>query len=204
VPVIETNYDDVASMKDLLKQHNIEIVISALTMSFKGGADSQMNLIRAAIDASIVKRFIPSEWGVNTSQPGMLDWSPTATWWTDAADLLRSSHIDFTRVILGWYSDYFAMPNYKSNMMPFYYALDIPHRKAALPGDGNGAVTFMHSTDVAKYVVAILDDQKKWPEFSPFAADKLTWNKVVEIAERVTGKPFLTFTPCRSRIKLTV
>jgi nucleoside-diphosphate-sugar epimerase len=204
VPVIETNYDDVASMKDLLKQHNIELVISALALFTKEGADSQMNLIRAAIDAGSVKRFIPSEWGVNNSQPGMLDWSPSAKWWTDAADLLRSSHIEFTRVILGWYSDYFGIPHYKSNMKPFYYVLDIPHRKAVLPGDGNAAVSFMHSTDVAKYVVAILDDQKKWPELSPFAADKLTWNKVLEIAERVTGKPFLAFAPRRSRIKLTV
>ncbi|KAI4948172.1 hypothetical protein J4E91_006166 [Alternaria rosae] len=187
VPVLETNYDDVASMKDLIKKHNIEIVISALRLFDKAGADSQMNLIRAAIDAGNVKRFMPSEYGVNYSQPGILDVYPSAKWWLDAADLLRSSHIDFTRVFLGWYSDYFAMPHVKSNMKPFNYALDFKNRKAVLPGDGNSAVSFMHSTDVAKYIVAMLDEQKKWPELSPLATDSLTWKKAVEMAEKITG-----------------
>lgn len=187
VPVLETNYDDVASMKDLLQKNNIEIVISALRLFDKPGADSQMNLIRASIDAGNVKRFMPSEYGVNYSQPGILDVYPSAKWWLDAADLLRSSHIDFTRVFLGWYSDYFAMPHVKSNMKPFNYALDFKNKKAVLPGDGNSAVSFIHSTDLAKYIVATLDDEKKWPELSPFASDAMTWKKAVELAEKVTG-----------------
>jgi nucleoside-diphosphate-sugar epimerase len=191
-------------MKELLKKHNVETVISALALFTKEGAESQMNLIQAAIDAGIVKRFIPSEYGINYSQPGLLEWSPSAKWWLDAANLLRSSHIDFTRVILGWYSDYFDMPHYKSNMKPFYYALDFQNRKAVLPGDGEAPVTFMHSTDVAKYIAAMLDEQKKWPELSPFATDKLTWNKVVEIAERVTGESSLVSTLWRLRMMLTL
>ncbi|CAN9112197.1 unnamed protein product [Alternaria sp. RS040] len=187
VRVIEADYEDVASVKQSLQKHNIEVVISALALFTEQSAKAQMNLIQAAIDSGSVKRFMPSEYGVNYSHPGVLEFHPAAKWWLDAADLLRSSHLDFTRVMFGWFSDYFGMPHCKSNMKPFKYALDFDNQKAALPGDGEASVTFLHSTDVAKYIAALLDEEKRWPEFSAFASDKLTWNKVVETAERVTG-----------------
>lgn len=196
VRVIEADYEDVASVKESLKKHNVEVVISALALFTEESAKAQMNLIQAAIDSGSVKRFMPSEYGVNYSHPGVLEFHPAAKWWLDAADLLRSSHLDFTRVMFGWFSDYFGMPHCKSNMKPFKYALDFDNRKAALPGDGEASVTFLHSTDVAKYIAALLDEEKRWPEFSAFASDKLTWNKVVETAERVTGEKWeVTYDP---------
>ncbi|RYN40107.1 hypothetical protein AA0113_g377 [Alternaria arborescens] len=196
VRVIEADYEDVASIKQSLQKHNVEVVISALALFTEESAKAQMNLIQAAIDSGSVKRFMPSEYGVNYSHPGVLDFHPAAKWWLDAADLLRSSHLDFTRVMFGWFSDYFGMPHCKSNMKPFKYALDFDNRKAALPGDGEASVTFLHSTDVAKYIAALLNEEKRWPEFSAFASDKLTWNKVVEIAERVTGEKWkVTYDP---------
>ncbi|CAN9100423.1 unnamed protein product [Alternaria alternata] len=196
VRVIEADYEDVASVKQSLQKHNVEVVISALALFTEESAKAQMNLIQAAIDSGSVKRFMPSEYGVNYSHPGVLEFHPAAKWWLDAADLLRSSHLDFTRVMFGWFSDYFSMPHYKSNMKPFKYALDFDNRKAALPGDGKASVTFLHSTDVAKYIAALLDEEKRWPEFSAFASDKLTWNKVVETAERVTGEKWeVTYDP---------
>jgi nucleoside-diphosphate-sugar epimerase len=150
-----------------------------------------MNLIQAAIDSGSVRRFMPSEYGINYSHPGLPEFHPAAKWWLDAVDLLRTSHLDFTRVMFGWLSDYFGMPYCKSNMKPFKYALDFDNRKAALPGDGEASVTFLHSTNVAKYIAALLDEEKRWPEFSAFASDKLTWNEVVGIAERITGKSSL-------------
>lgn len=196
VRVIEADYEDVASVKESLKKHNVDVVISALALFAEESAKAQMNLIQAAIDSGSVKRFMPSEYGVNYSHPGVLEFHPAAKWWLDAADLLRSSHLDFTRVMFGWFSDYFGMPHCKSNMKPFKYALDFDNRKAALPGDGKASVTFLHSTDVAKYIAALLDEEKRWPEFSAFASDKLTWNKVVETAERVTGEKWeVTYDP---------
>ncbi|KAG9191604.1 hypothetical protein G6011_10338 [Alternaria panax] len=171
VRVIEADYNDVASVKESLKKQNVEVVISALALFTEESAKAQMNLIHATIDSGSVKRFMPSEYGINYSHPGLLEFHPAAKWWLDAADLLRSSHLDFTRVIFGWFSDYFGMPHCKSNMKPFKYALDFDNRKAALPGDGEASVTFLHSTDVA----------------NAFASDKLTWNKVVEIVEGATS-----------------
>ncbi|RAR11857.1 NAD(P)-binding protein [Stemphylium lycopersici] len=188
VPVIEADYNNVASMRELLKVHNIGVVISTLALFTEESAQAQMNLIQAAIDSGSVTRFIPSEYGINYSHPGLLEFHPTAKWWLDAADLLRESRLDFTRIIFGWLSDYFGMPHAKSNMKPFKYALDFDNRKAAIPGDGMAPVTFLHSTDVAKYIAALLEEEAQWPEISAFASDKLTWNGLVELAEKVTGQ----------------
>ena len=190
VQVIEADYEAVSSLKESLKKHNVEVVISALALFTEESAKAQMNLIQAAIDSGVVKRFMPSEFGVNYSHPGLLDLHPGAKWWLDAAELLRSSHLDFTRVMFGWFSDYFGMPQHKSNMKPIKYALDFDNQKAALPGDGEAPVTFLHSADVGKYIAALLDEEKRWPELSPFASDKYTWNKLVEVAEKVTGMSF--------------
>ena len=193
VPVIEADYNAVASMKELLKVHNVEVVVSALALFTEESAQAQMNLIQAAIDSGSVTRFVPSEYGINYSHPGLLEFHPATKWWLEAADLLRESHLDFTRVIFGWFSDYFGVPHTKSNMKPFKYALDFDSRKAAIPGDGKAPVTFLHSTDVARYIAALLEEEAQWPEISAFASDKLTWNDLVELAEKATGKPSSTF-----------
>lgn len=45
----------------------------------------------------------------------------------------------------------------------------------------------MHSYDIGKYIAALLDEEKAWPEMSAFAGDKVSFNEMVVMAERVTG-----------------
>lgn len=171
-----------------MQDHGIEVVISALALFTEESAKAQLDLIHAAISSTSVKRFIPSEYGINYSHPGLLDFHPNAKWWLDAADLLRSSHLDFTRIIFGWLLDTYGYPCCKSNMKPFYFAVDFQIRRAALPGDGEVPVTFLHSRDIAKYVAALLNETKRWPETSAFASDRMTWNELVKVAENIMGK----------------
>lgn len=193
VPVLEANYSDPSAVKKLLQEHNIEIIVSALALFTEEAAQSQLDLIRAAIDSGTVTRFVPSEYGINYSHPGLLDFHPHAKWWLDAADLLRGSQLDFTRLIFGWLSDHYGYPKCKSHMNPFKFAVDFENRVAALPGDGNVPVTFLHSIDIAKYVAALIDDEKKWPETSAFASDKMSWNELVKLSEDIMGKFSIQF-----------
>lgn len=78
-------------------------------------------------------------------------------------------------------------------MNPFKFAVDFENRVAALPGDGNVPVTFLHSIDIAKYVAALIDDEKKWPETSAFASDKMSWNELVKLSEDIMGKFSIQF-----------
>lgn len=64
VPVIRVDYADVPAVAAILKSHDIEIVISALsnTPAFQ----AQFALADAAKASGTVKLFVPSEWGIPT------------------------------------------------------------------------------------------------------------------------------------------
>jgi hypothetical protein len=72
-------------------------------------------------------------------------------------------------------------------MKPFSYVIDFHNRRAAIPGDGTAPVAFLHSKDLAKYIATMLE-QDSWPEFSPFATDRMSWGELLALAEKMTGK----------------
>jgi hypothetical protein len=145
-----------------------------------------MTLIRAAIESTTVRKFIPSEYGIKYTKE-LLSFHPAAQWWLDAAEALQNSHLQYTRIILGWTLDHYGIPRVPSNMKPFSYAIDFHHRRAAIPGDGTASVAFLHSNDMAKYIAAMLE-QNSWPEFSAFAGDRMSWGELLTLAEEVTGR----------------
>ena len=75
-------------------------------------------------------------------------------------------------------------------MRPFRHVLDFEHRRAVVPGDGAQAVSFLHSRDLAGYVVGVVggEGEGDMPEFSAFVGDRMSWGEVVRVAERVTGE----------------
>jgi nucleoside-diphosphate-sugar epimerase len=187
--VLAADYSNKESVTKLLEEHNVEIVISALGLFSDESAQAQMNLIHAAIETTTVKKFIPSEYGIKYTEE-LLSFHPAAQWWLDAANALRNSHLQFTRIILGWTLDHYGIPGVPSNMKPFSYAIDFHHRRAAIPGNGTVPVAFLHSNDLAKYIAAMLE-QDRWPEHSAFAGDRMTWGELLALAEEVTGKQCL-------------
>lgn len=191
MPVLGADYNDLNALKKLLQEHGVEIVISTLSLFDEQSSKAQLNLITAAIESDSVEKFIPSEFGVDYTQPGVADAHPGAKWFNDAADMLRGSQLQYTRVIFGQLSDHYGYPHCPSHMKQFTYFMDFVNRKAGIPGDGEAFATFLHSTDIAKYTVALLDEDK-WPEFSAFASDRLTWNELLVLAGKVTGMCPLT------------
>jgi hypothetical protein len=148
-------------------------------------SQAQITLIRAAIESTTVKKFIPSEYGIKYTKE-LVSFHPAAQWWLDAAEALQNSHLQYTRIILGWTLDHYGIPRVPSNMKPFSYAIDFHHHRAAIPGDGTAPVAFLHSNDMAKYIAAMLE-QDSWPEFSAFAGDRMSWGELLALAEEVTG-----------------
>lgn len=72
-------------------------------------------------------------------------------------------------------------------MTPMSIVLDIPSKKAAIPGSGNEPAVFTHTTDVAKFVAASLD-LDKWDTASYVVGDRVTWNEFLHFAEEATSK----------------
>lgn len=186
IPVIAADYTNKSALQTLLVEKNVEVVVSALMLASEEAAQAQLNLINAAIKSGTVKTFIPSEYGIHYTEE-VAAFHPAAKWWLDASSLLRSSHLQYTLITIGWLLDSHGILHYKSHMKPFKYVLDFDNRRAVLPGDGTHPVSVLHSADIAKYIAAMLE-QSKWPELSPLASDRMSWGEMVKVAERVMGE----------------
>jgi len=193
VSVFAIDYNDIVSVATFLRQHNVEVIVSALSLFTEEVGKAQMNLIQAAIDSNVVKRFVPSEFAFNYSRPGLLDFHTAAQMRIDAANLLRSSHLDFTRFVFGWMLDTWNPLRAKTHMPPMTWVLDFDKRRARIPGDGKAPLTLLHSFDIAKFVAALLDEEKRWPETSAFTGDRISFNEMVAMAERIMGKTNSTY-----------
>jgi hypothetical protein len=63
VEVLKVDYANVDVTSQLLKQHGVHTIISALQITDEISSAAQVNLIKAADLSSSVKRFIASGWG---------------------------------------------------------------------------------------------------------------------------------------------
>jgi uncharacterized protein YbjT (DUF2867 family) len=61
---VQVNYDDIPSLVQVLEQHDIHTIISAISILDDASHQSQLNLIQAAEKSSATKRFVPSEYTI--------------------------------------------------------------------------------------------------------------------------------------------
>ncbi|KAJ5142939.1 uncharacterized protein N7515_001726 [Penicillium bovifimosum] len=206
---VQINYDDIPSMTHKLEQHNVHTIISAIGLLSDETSQSQLNLIEAAEKSASTKRFIPSEYSfVQTEEyvsqiqfstysvlmsdiqlTSLLPIDPSIQYWLDAANRLKASTLQYTRVIPGFFMDYWGMPNVQTHLQPFTFGIDIASGTAAIPGDGNNVICMTYTNDMATYLVKALGlDQ--WPEFTVIVGDEVTYNQILDMAEEFTGKKF--------------
>ncbi|KAF4780825.1 hypothetical protein HER10_EVM0003012 [Colletotrichum scovillei] len=185
--IVLADYGNIEALSLLLEKHNVETVISTIGFVGPEAAQSQLNLIAAADKAKSTRRFVPSEFGVWVSP----DDTNAAVFgaWLDAIAALKKTGLMYTRVINGWFMDYFGMPHTPSNLHPHTWAVDIANRRAAIPGTGNEPMTLTYSVDVARFVVRMLDDTD-WPEVSIISGSDTTFNEILGLAEKLTGAKF--------------
>ncbi|EAA64520.1 hypothetical protein AN2409.2 [Aspergillus nidulans FGSC A4] len=189
VKQVEVDYANIPSITHILNEHKVHTIISAISLYGEEDSVSQLNLIRAAEDAAETRRFIPSEYSfVQTEDLIPLD--PSIKYFLDAANLLKaSSTLQFTRVIPGFFMDYWGMPHVKTQLSPMTIAVDMANCEAAIPGDGNDIIAMTYSYDMARFIARLLESEK-WEEFSVVVGDETTYNQLVKIGERVRGRKF--------------
>ena len=73
-------------------------------------------------------------------------------------------------------------------MMAEGCSIDIAAKRAAIPGSGDDKVVFTYTKDVAKYVRKMVESTEKWPTVSHIVGDKVTFNEILETAERVRSR----------------
>lgn len=103
---------------------------------------------------------------------------------------MKTKTLEWTTVHNGFFMDYWGFPKVKSTMPPMTLFLDIPNKTAALPGSGDIPAIFSHTSDIGRYVAALLDADA-WDKVSHVVGDRVTWNQFTRLAESVTGNCFV-------------
>ncbi|KAK1483613.1 hypothetical protein CCUS01_15675 [Colletotrichum cuscutae] len=185
--IVLADRSNIEALPLLLERHNVETVISTIGFVGPEAAQSQLNLIAAADKAKPTHRFVPSELSVWVSPDGVRCLAGRNR-------RLKKTGFMYTRVINGWFMDYFGMPHAPSNLAPHTSAVDIANRRAAIPGTGNEPMTLTYLVDVARFVVRMLDDID-WPEISIISGSDTTSNEILGIAEKLTALTWSVFLP---------
>ncbi|KAJ3545402.1 hypothetical protein NM208_g2531 [Fusarium decemcellulare] len=183
--IVPADYTSVDSLVKLFEEQNVGTVLSALGVM--APPEFEDNLIQAAVKSKVTKRFIPSGFGAKYGPEQRF--FPMAAPKIAAEETLEKTDLEWTIICNGFFLDYWGMPKIKSYLSPSVLVLDIPARKAAIPGSGDIPVVFTYSGDVAKFTAALLT-LDKWDKVSYVIGDKITWNNFVATAEEVLGTKF--------------
>ncbi|KAL5365863.1 hypothetical protein BJX96DRAFT_20264 [Aspergillus floccosus] len=188
VDQVQVNYNKINALAQILEQHAVHTIISAIGLFDDATSQSQLNLIQAADESKTTKRFIPSEYSfIQTKE--LLSVDPSIQHWLDAADALKKSSLQYTKVIPGFFMDYWGMPSVRTYLQPVTFGIDMVSCQAAIPGDGNDVIGMTYSYDMAKFIIKLLE-LEEWSEFSVFVGDDITYNELLQLAEQVRGKKF--------------
>ncbi|OGM51146.1 nmrA-like family protein [Aspergillus bombycis] len=213
---VQVGYNDSTALARTLDQHGVHTVISAIGIVSDETSQSQLTLINAAAQSSATKRFIPSEYSFIQTEEytpqeylpflrlannhSLLSIDPSIKYWLAAAELLKTTTLKFTRVIPGFFMDYWGMPVVHTNLQPFTFGIDIASCQAAIPGDGNDVICMTYTYDMAVFIVRLLDAED-WPEFSVIVGSQTTYNQLLQLAEELRGKKFQVVYDSADRIK---
>ncbi|KAM0184887.1 hypothetical protein ACHAPI_012332 [Fusarium lateritium] len=188
IEVIKVHYDDVGGLTEVLNESQVDTVISTMFVTSDGSP--QVNLFKAAEASKYTRRFIPGIWGIpySRTQVGdrIMDIGKSKL---DAVEALEKSSLEYTLFYVGYFLDFWGYPRVKSFQRQNIIAIDIQHKKAAIPGTGQAPITFTHTLDTAEFVAASLD-LPKWELESYIVGDTVTWNEFLRIAEKTTGESF--------------
>jgi uncharacterized protein YbjT (DUF2867 family) len=182
VAVFRTDYTT-ASLIEAFKGQ--DAVVSTIA-TFSTG--QQANIIDAAIAAG-VKRFIPSEYGVDTSLPQIKDVLPQALPKQKTIEFLKTKEaagLSWTGVVVGGFFDWaFATPG--------FMGWDLPGRKVTIFDGGDIEYEATTMPQIGRAVTAALTveheeaTKNKYIYVNSFT---VTQNKVLAILEELTGDKF--------------
>lgn len=117
-----------------------------------------------------------------------IDISPLARYTFEAIALLeQQTNLEYTRVVNGWFLDYYGMPHWKTHSHPWVNVLNMERRWASIPGDGSAKAHFVTTQDMGRFVAHMLG-LSPWSKVSTVVGDCLTMDQLVELAEEARGE----------------
>lgn len=183
--LVEGSFNDHKSLVEAVRK--VDVVISTISgVHFRShNLLLQLKLVEAIKEAGNVKRFLPSEFGMdparmgNALEPGRVTFDEKMT----VRKAIEDAKIPFTYVVANCFAGYFA-----GNLSQMG-RLTPPKDKVFLYGDGNVKVVIMGEDDVATYAIKTIDDPRtlnKTLYLRP-PENTLTQRQLVEEWEKLKG-----------------
>lgn len=182
VTLLKGDLYDHGSLVSAIKE--VDVVISTLG-AFQ--IADQTKLIAAIKEAGNVKRFLPSEFGLDADRVSAVE--PAKSIFGVKAGIRRAIEaegIPYTYVV-GCYFAGYALPTIGQVLSPAP-----PVDKVLILGDGNTKVAFVEEGDIGTYTIKAADDPRtvnKTLYINP-AANTVSHNELVDLWEKKTGKTF--------------
>ncbi|KAM3709584.1 hypothetical protein ACJW31_02G182700 [Castanea mollissima] len=182
VTLLHGDIYDYESLVKAIKQ--VDVVISAV--GIQQTAD-QVNIIAAIKEAGNIKRFLPSEFGVDVDRAKAV--YPIKHHLGVKASIRRSIEaegIPYTYLVSNGFAGYF-LPNFG---IVFTGATAPPRDRVEIIGDGNTEVIFSKEEDIATYTIKAVDDPRtlnKVLHVRP-PANILSFNEIVSLWEKKIAK----------------
>ncbi|KAK4122136.1 NAD(P)-binding protein [Parathielavia appendiculata] len=187
---VKTSYEDPEQLVKILR--GVDTVLSFVTVATDPGNLTQRNLIDAAVRAG-VRRFAPSEWAASDSEESM-------PWYQGKLEIrkyLRELNkqgkiLEYSLFQPGLFMNYFTYP-YPSTkhvqMMPT--PIDYHNCRALMvEGSDDARVSLITAQDLATFVVRAVEYEGEWPRVGGIRASELMIRQIVQVGERVRGRPF--------------
>jgi len=169
---------------ETLNFSGVDVIISVLS----GAAiyQGQFNLIEAAKKFG-VKRFIPSEFGADTTDANKINGKkyPMFEPKLKVQEAIKSSGLNYTFIITGMFME--------SIFYPFWSGIDLNNKKVNVPGTGKEKILVTHTADIAKAVVDILLNPKSKNTAVKIVGDTLTYDKILSLLQSNGSKFEVTY-----------
>ncbi|KAI3468561.1 hypothetical protein Pfo_025224 [Paulownia fortunei] len=184
--LIEGSFSDHRSLVEAVKQ--VDVVICAMSgVHFRShNLLLQLKLVDAIKEAGNIKRFLPSEFGVDPAQmehalePGRVTFDEKMV----VRKAIQEANIPHTYVSANCFGGYFV-----GNLCQMETLLP-PKDRVFIYGDGNVKAVFMDEDDVATYTIKSIDDPRTLNKTLYLRPPEniLSQGEIVEKWEKLTGK----------------
>ncbi|XP_048554514.1 isoflavone reductase homolog [Triticum urartu] len=184
--LVEASLNDHRSLVATMKQ--VEVVVSAMSgVHFRShNLQLQLKLVDAIKEARNVKRFLPSEFGMDPARMGHA-LEPGRVTFDEKMEIrkaIEEANIGHTYISANCFAAYFV-PNLcqMRTLLP-------PREKVNVYGDGNVKAIFMDEDDIATYTIKSIDDPRalnKTIYLRPLE-NILSQNELIAKWEKLSGK----------------
>ncbi|XP_007040782.2 PREDICTED: isoflavone reductase homolog [Theobroma cacao] len=184
--LLEGSFNDHKSLVEAVKQADVVICTMSGVHFRSHNISLQLKLVEAIKEAGNVKRFLPSEFGMDPARMGRALEPGRVTFDEKMAvrKAIEDANIPFTYVVANCFAGYFV-----GNLSQLE-RLTPPKDKVYLYGDGNVKVAFMDEDDIATYTINAIDDPRtlnKTLYIRP-PGNILTQTQLIQKWEELSGK----------------